>query len=85
MASRKITETDDAYGALVGWTHTDLGGRMILTLQSTRVKGGDEVDEFRYFLTENQALLLGNYLCRVSNATMPKPPRKSIFRFGRRG
>lgn len=79
----RFNDSADAYGVVVGWEHTDLGGRLVLTLQSTRDKEGEEVDRFRYFLTNNQALLLGNYLCKASQHTLPKKPRRGLFGLAR--
>jgi hypothetical protein len=65
-------------GALVGWTHMDLGERVMIKLQSTRKAGlpaGEPIDEFRYVMTKNQAAVLGQYLFSLSGR-LPQPARK---------
>ena len=44
-----------------------------------------EVDEFRYFLTRQQAMVLGNYLCKASGLTIPPPRRRGLLSWMRRG
>lgn len=66
------------FGALVGWTHQDLGDRVMLRLQSRHRSGGsktDPVDEFHYILTKNQAAVLANFLFGVSGK-LPQPKRR---------
>lgn len=69
------------YGALVGWSHQDLGDRVMVRLQSTRSseKGSDEtLDEFRYFMTKNQAVVLANYLYGISGR-LPQAKKRRWF------
>ena len=66
------------FGALVGWEHENLGDRVMLRLQSTRKPGLDAnspIDEFRYFMTKNQAVVLANYLYSISDR-LPQAKRK---------
>ena len=66
----KIRETRmERYGALVGWGHLINGNRLMLRLESFRSRDAlDErdLDDFRILLTKQQALLLGNYLIKLS-------------------
>ena len=73
----------DEFGALVGWTHENLGDRIMLKLQSTREPGlakGKPVDEFRYFMTKNQAVVLANYLYSISDRLPQAKRKKGWFR-----
>ena len=59
----------ERYGALVGWGHLINGNRLMLRLESFRSRDAlDErdLDDFRILLTKQQALLLGNYLIKLS-------------------
>jgi hypothetical protein len=64
----------DIYGALVGWTHSEFNGRLDLRLQSARnlrgKKPGD-IQTHHLLMTQNQALLLGNYLLKLSGRQPP--------------
>ena len=69
----------ELFGALVGWTHQDLGDRLMVLLQSARSADlGREapLDEFRYFMTKNQAVVLANYLYGLSGRLPPSRKRR---------
>ena len=71
-------KTPADFGALIGWTHENLGDRVMVRLQSTRTVGVEAEtlpDEFRYFMTKNQAVVLANYLYAISER-LPAPRRK---------
>jgi hypothetical protein len=73
------------FGALVGWDHLDMGERVMVKLQSTRSRDDldeAELDEFRYFMTKNQAAVLANYLFGISDR-LPPPSRKRRWSFGK--
>lgn len=72
------------FGALVGWSHQDLGDRLMVRLQSSRtpVQGPEApLDEFRYFMTKNQAVVLANYLYGLSGR-LPSAKRRRWRWFG---
>lgn len=71
------TRRFEGSGALVGWTHQDLGEKVMLRLQSKHrpVADPSEVDEFRYLMTKNQAAVLANYLFGISGM-LPQPKRR---------
>lgn len=72
------TKTEDHFnqhGALVGWTHEDLGDRVMVCMQSQRSRADDDVDTVQYLMTKNQAVVLANYLFKISGR-LPAPPRK---------
>ncbi|WP_126176844.1 hypothetical protein [Tsuneonella rigui] len=74
----KGTDIPADFGALVGWDHQDLGDRVMVRLQSTQHAdlGSDStLDEFRYFMTKNQAVVLANYLYSISER-LPQAKRK---------
>lgn len=81
----QVKRIDSGFGAVVGWERQDLGDRIVLTVQSTRSPDAAEVDEFRYFLTRQQAMVLGNYLCKASGLTIPPPRRRGLLSWMRRG
>jgi hypothetical protein len=67
------------HGALVGWTHEDLGDRVMVCLQSKRSENAQGVaDEVRYFMTKNQAAVLANALFAMSGR-LPAPRRRRWF------
>jgi hypothetical protein len=76
-------ETQRGYGALVGWTHQDLGDRLVVRLQS-KLRPSDPasapVDEFHYLMTKSQAAVLANYLFGISDRL---PQHKRRFRWFR--
>ncbi len=64
------------FGALVGWTHDDLGDRVMVCLQSKRPGQTDaDADETRYLMTKNQAAVLANHLFVISGR-LPQPKRR---------
>ncbi len=69
--------TDEDSGVLLGWVSSPAGQRIALLMQSARKKPDqpDDVRDFRYFLTREQAVQLGNYLYGLAGETAPK--RKS--------
>ena len=81
--SEPDTNLGNQYGALVGWAHENLGDRVVVRLQSTRKQRmalDDKVDEFRYFMTKNQAAVLANYLYSISERLPPPRRRWRWFR-----
>ncbi|MGX7953583.1 hypothetical protein ACWPM1_13605 [Tsuneonella sp. HG249] len=77
MAELKESQAS-MFGALVGWTHQDLGDRVMVKVQSTRqhhLEDGEPLDEFRYMMTKNQAAVLGQYLYSISGR-LPQPAKK---------
>jgi len=72
----------ESHGALVGWTHEDLGRRALIRIESVRTRAAADAqdpDIFRVLMTKNQAALLGNYLIEVSGLN-PRAGRRSWFR-----
>ena len=68
---------DEDFGVLLGWDSSPAGQRIMLLMQSARKTPDqpDDVRDFRYFLTREQAVQLGNYLYGLAGETAPK--RKS--------
>ncbi len=74
---------EDRFGALVGWTHQDLGDRLVIRLQSKHRsgQGSDEpVDVFHYIMTKSQAAVLANYLFGISDRLPQQKRRLRWFR-----
>ncbi len=80
MAQRDWEE-DDTYGMLLGWRADPAGDRIALKMQSTRkvVESGDDVREYRYFMTRQQAVQLGNFLYGVAGETPPAMRKRGFF------
>ncbi|MGN6501200.1 MAG: hypothetical protein ACTHKM_13775 [Tsuneonella sp.] len=72
-------QDDEApFGVLVGWEHVDLGERVLVKLQSTCTTDlAGELDEFRYFMTKNQAAVLANFLFDVSGRIKPAERKRT--------
>ena len=71
------------HGALVGWTHNDLGDRVLLRLESFRSAAeADQKDPdlYRLLLTKQQAVVLGNYLIKISGQTGVNSKDRTWFR-----
>ena len=72
----------DNHGMLVGWTHQDLGDKVLLCIESVRSVSAAEAhapDILRVLLTKNQAAVLGNFLTTISGRTAPKPRKRGLF------
>ena len=72
---------DDKFGMLLGWRADPAGEKIALLMQSTHkvVDSNEDVREFRYFLTKQQAVQLGNYLFGVAGETAPTPKKRGFF------
>lgn len=73
----------ETYGALVGWTHQELGDRILLRLESVRsieAANAHEPDLYRMMLTKQQAAVLGNFLLKVAGSSAADPRDRSWFR-----
>ncbi|QYU68683.1 hypothetical protein J4558_00585 [Leptolyngbya sp. 15MV] len=73
----------DNHGSLVGWTHRDLGDKILLCVESVRsVSAADahKPDVLRVLLTKNQAAVLGNFLIQVSDRITPTPRSRGLLR-----
>ncbi|QKG71388.1 hypothetical protein [Erythrobacter mangrovi] len=92
MARKTIAEPAETnperdFGVLLGWESHPAGERIMLIMQSSRKtpKTKNEVRDFRYYMTKEQAVLLGNYLFRLAGATAPRTTRPGLIErlFGR--
>lgn len=73
----------DSHGALVGWSHQDLGDKLMLRIESVRSPAANEerdVDIFRLLLTKQQAGVLGTYLFELSGQTAPRAGDRSVLK-----
>ena len=71
----------ESHGALVGWTHQNLGERLMLkieTVASAKAAEDHSPDVMRIMMTRNQAAILGRYL--VNESGLPQPERPGLFR-----
>ncbi len=73
----------DKFGVVLGWTANSFDERIVLCMQSSRLrpKSDTDVEEFRYMLDKQQAALLGNFLIRMAGETAPAPRRKGWRRW----
>jgi len=70
------------HGALVGWSHQDLGNRILLrieTLEGPADAGTPASDIMRILMTKNQAGILGEYLAKASGYAAARPKRSGFF------
>ena len=77
------TDIPAVLGALVGWDHQELGDRVMVRLQSMHTPGLEadkQLDQFRYFMTKNQAVVLANFLHSISDRLPQAKRRKGWFR-----
>lgn len=74
----RATDPERDFGVLLGWEADPAGERVMLRMQSASKapKHADEVREFKYFLTREQAVLLGNYLYGLAGETAPRRHRR---------
>lgn len=72
---------DIDFGILLGWKAEPAGTRIALKLQSTRkvIEKSEDVREFRYFLSKEQAVQLGNYLYTLAGETAPVRRRPGLI------
>jgi len=64
-------------GVVIGWKHQDISRNIQLTVQSTIASKPtpDAVDTHHLLMTRNQAMLLAQYLLRLTGHDA-RPPRK---------
>ena len=80
MAGGKDSKTaqavdPDYFEVLVGWASDDYGDRLLLRMQGARKtpQSQDDIAEQRYLVPKDQAVLLANFLYRMSGHTAPEP------------
>ena len=75
------TDPERDFGILLGWFASPAGTQTVLTMQSAQQKPGCEEDvrSFRYFITKEQAVLLGNYLYTIAGETAPVRKRPGLI------
>ena len=68
------SEGEDDFGVLLGWESSPAGDRVMLKMQSARKApdAPEDIRSFRYFLTREQAVQLGNYLYGLAGETAPR-------------
>jgi hypothetical protein len=72
----------DSFGALVGWTHTDFDGKLVVRLQTIPNPGSLQravVDRHHIMMTANQATLLANYLLTITRQTAPLRRKRGLL------
>jgi hypothetical protein len=73
----------DSHGALVGWSHQDLGDKLLLrieTISSPAAAQDHAPDILRVLLTKQQAGVLGTYLFGLSGQTPPRPGDRGVLK-----
>ncbi|SFP07059.1 hypothetical protein [Qipengyuania nanhaisediminis] len=73
--------SDENFGILLGWNSSPAGERIALKMQSTRkiVESEEDVREYRYFLSKEQAVQLGNYLYTLAGETAPIRKKRGLI------
>ena len=67
----------ESHGALVGWTHQELGDRLMLNIETVRSMQAADArspDVLRIMMTRNQAAILGSYLIGHSGLRQVERP-----------
>ena len=66
---------------LLGWKADPAGEKIALLMQSTSklVDSSEDVREYRYFMSKQQAVQLGNYLYELAGETAPKRRTSGFF------
>ena len=77
------SDPDVDFGALLGWQADPAGQRIALKLQSARrvPEREEDVRDFRYFLTREQAVQLAHNLFVVTGETAPRRRRGWLERW----
>ncbi len=73
----------NSHGALVGWTHQDLGDNLIFSVESvsdSEAAKRHEPDILQLVMTKNQAATLAEYLMRASGHSFTNQDERSWFR-----
>ena len=71
----------ESHGALVGWTHHELGDRLMVkieTVQSVKDVADHRPDVLQVMMTRNQAAILGSYL--VSRSGLQQVDRPGLLK-----
>lgn len=65
-------------GVVIGWKHQDISRNIQLTVQSTVAARPtpDAVDTHHLLMTRNQAMLLAQYLIRLTGQQPPVPTKR---------
>jgi len=63
---------------VIGWKHQDISRNIQLTVQSTLASRPtpEAVDTHHLLMTRNQAMLLAQYLMRLTGHDTPKPRKR---------
>lgn len=79
MASK--SEERETFGMLLGWRADPASEKIALLMQSANkvVGSEDDVREFRYFLSKQQAVQLGNFLYGVAGETPPALRKRGLL------
>lgn len=72
-----------SYGALVGWTHQDLGENLMVKVETVRSKSDADKhtpDTTHILMTRQQAVILGNYLLTTSGTERRRSGKPGFLR-----
>lgn len=73
----------ESHGALVGWSHQDLGDKLLLRIESMGSPAAaqeHDPDILRLLLTKQQAGVLGTYLFELSGQTPPRRGDRGVLK-----
>ncbi|MGV3512554.1 MAG: hypothetical protein ACO1OX_11200 [Novosphingobium sp.] len=84
MASAHLPGDETSHelsGVVVGWKHRAFARNIHLTVQSSRTTRPtpDAIDTHHLLMTRNQAMLLANYLMRLTGQEIPVRPRRTLW------
>ena len=73
----------EAYGVLVGWSHSPCGSGINLRVQSAQSQDAlrdGRIDAHHLLMTRNQALLMARYLLETTGQTLDMPEKPHGWR-----
>lgn len=73
----------ESHGALVGWSHQDLGDKVMLRVETVctpEAAHEHKPDVLRVLLTKQQAGVLASYLFDISGNAAPRPGDRGVLK-----
>lgn len=70
-------------GVVIGWTHLNMGSSIGLQIQSTVSQAAlaeKRIENHRFLMTRNQAMLLAKYLLESTGQSLPAKTQPTVWR-----